>query len=92
MKTKIGGRNLGTSGPRETASSCVDLQPLAFRFLVRLQKWRSYSGQWNVHGWTMTYKTDIKILSRDRVTTDGVWLGNRIYWTLNKQLVTTLYR
>jgi hypothetical protein len=23
-----------------------------------------------------------KLLSRDRATTDGVWIGNRIYWTL----------
>jgi hypothetical protein len=28
------------------------------------------------------------ILSRDGVTIDGVWIGNRIYWTL--ALVTTI--
>jgi hypothetical protein len=28
-----------------------------------------------------------KALSRNRVTTDGVWIGNRLYWTLT--LVTT---
>jgi hypothetical protein len=29
------------------------------------------------------------ILSRDWVTTEGVWIGNRIYWTL-RQLVTEI--
>jgi hypothetical protein len=29
----------------------------------------------------------MKILSRDGVTIDGVWIGNRIYWTLT--LVTS---
>jgi hypothetical protein len=32
-----------------------------------------------------------KILSRVRMTTDGVWIGDSIYWPLT-QLVTTLYR
>jgi hypothetical protein len=29
----------------------------------------------------------LNILSRDQVTIDGAWIGNRIYWTLT--LVTT---
>jgi hypothetical protein len=31
------------------------------------------------------------ILSRVLVTTDGVWVGSRIYWTLT-QLMTTVYK
>jgi hypothetical protein len=31
------------------------------------------------------------ILSRDVLTIDGVWIGNRIYWTLTElQLTTTV--
>jgi hypothetical protein len=26
------------------------------------------------------------------MTKDGVWIGNRIYWTFNTQLMTTLYK
>jgi hypothetical protein len=31
------------------------------------------------------------ILSRNLMTMDGVWIGNRIYWTLT-ELVITLYK
>jgi hypothetical protein len=33
-------------------------------------------------GMDWIYQAGVNILSCDRVTGDGVWIGNRIYWTL----------
>jgi hypothetical protein len=31
------------------------------------------------------WKVATNVLSRDRVTTDGVWIGNWIYWNLTER-------